>query len=621
MCIRDSLGGFATPALLSMGEDRPIELFSYLLLLSAGLAWVALRKRWALLSVASLVFTTCYQWGWVVRFLAGENLGLAAGIFLVFPLVFAAGPALASREPGAAGDVFGRTAAVAAALPSLFALYVAGVGAYGEHWGLLFGFLALLDAGLFVLAVFRGLALLHAVGGIATLAVLGAWFVKSMTPDLMEPGLTAAVGFSLFYLFAPALAGRLRENAPLAARLAALGLLGHVLLLFVATQRSLSLPPDPRAAAALALVTVAAGFARRRVGGARGRPRAGPERRHRVRPGRDARALARGRGRGGGRAGALGRRGLGPGQPARVRARGGRRSRARRGRGDHDVARVRRAECHRPSHRARALPCRPLRGGGRVRNSERVSPRGSAGGPGRLRLAARAAAPRPLGSGAHPRRGHLDRLPGPPHRPRQACRALVGAVSSRGFRERRPFPAVSRRARERRRLPPHHRPPSARSRARVGGAPRAPPDARRAARRESRPARSRRRGCARLRDRRDPAPVRARVADAGLGAPRRGPRVAVGAYPAPRARPLVADALRSRLRAPRVQPRRPGLSPANADAGLELVPRGLHRRGRGVLHRVRTLSPDGICSVRRGCPPPARRRDSAPFRPPEPRDR
>ena len=171
-----------------------------------------------------------------------------------------------SREPGAGEDVFGRTAAVAAALPSLFALYVAGVGAYGAHWGLLFGFLALLDAGLFALAVFRGPALLHAVGGIATLAVLGAWFVRSMTPDLMEPGLTAAVGFSLFYLFAPALAGRLRENVPLAARLAALGLLGHVLLLFVATQRSLSLPPHPRAAGALALVTVAAWLAARRDG-------------------------------------------------------------------------------------------------------------------------------------------------------------------------------------------------------------------------------------------------------------------------------------------------------------------------------------------------------------------
>ncbi len=260
------LGGFATPALLSTGEDRPVVLFSYLLLLNAGLAWVAFRKRWVLLSVASLVFTTLYQWGWVVRFLAGENLGLAAGIFLVFPLVFAAGPALASREPGAGEDVFGRTAAVASALPALFALYVAGVGAYGEHWGLLFGFLAVLDAGLFALAVFRGPTLVHAVGGIATLAVLGAWFVKSLTPDLMGPGLTAAVGFSLFYLLAPALAGRLREPAPLQPRLAALGLLGHILLLFVATQRSLSVPPDPGAAIALALVTVAAGVAARRSG-------------------------------------------------------------------------------------------------------------------------------------------------------------------------------------------------------------------------------------------------------------------------------------------------------------------------------------------------------------------
>lgn len=260
------LGGFATPALLSTGEDRPVALFSYLLLLNAGLAWAAFRKRWVLLSVASLVLTTLYQWGWVVRFLAGENLGLAAGIFLVFPLVFAAGPALASREPDAGEDVFERTAAAAAALPALFALYVAGAGAYGEHWGLLFGFLALLDAGLFALAVFRGPTLLHAVGGIATLAVLLAWFVKSLTPDLLGPGLVAAVGFSLFYLFAPALAGRLREPGPLAARFVALGLLGHVLLLFIATQRSLSVPPDPGAAIALALVTAAAALAARRPG-------------------------------------------------------------------------------------------------------------------------------------------------------------------------------------------------------------------------------------------------------------------------------------------------------------------------------------------------------------------
>ena len=39
------LGGFATPALLSTGENKPIVLFTYLLLLNIGLAWVAMTKR------------------------------------------------------------------------------------------------------------------------------------------------------------------------------------------------------------------------------------------------------------------------------------------------------------------------------------------------------------------------------------------------------------------------------------------------------------------------------------------------------------------------------------------------------------------------------------------------
>ncbi len=45
------LGGFATPALLSTGENRPIPLFAYLLLLNVGLAQVAHAKRWPVLTV------------------------------------------------------------------------------------------------------------------------------------------------------------------------------------------------------------------------------------------------------------------------------------------------------------------------------------------------------------------------------------------------------------------------------------------------------------------------------------------------------------------------------------------------------------------------------------------
>jgi uncharacterized membrane protein len=83
------LGGFATPALLSTGENRPISLFTYLLLLNAGLAWVAFKKGWPQLTILTLILTVIYQWGWVFRFLATNThqVSLAMGIFLVFSVM------------------------------------------------------------------------------------------------------------------------------------------------------------------------------------------------------------------------------------------------------------------------------------------------------------------------------------------------------------------------------------------------------------------------------------------------------------------------------------------------------------------------------------------------------
>ena len=79
------LGGFSTPVLLTSGEE-PISLFGYLLVLNAGIAWIAYKKKWPFLSVLSLVFTTVYQWFWVVQFLDGPQVPVAMGIFLVFPI-------------------------------------------------------------------------------------------------------------------------------------------------------------------------------------------------------------------------------------------------------------------------------------------------------------------------------------------------------------------------------------------------------------------------------------------------------------------------------------------------------------------------------------------------------
>ena len=78
------LGGFATPALLSTGENRPIPLFAYLLLLNVGLARVAHAKRWPILTGLTLILTTIYQWGWVLKFLDTSSVSLAMGVFCCF---------------------------------------------------------------------------------------------------------------------------------------------------------------------------------------------------------------------------------------------------------------------------------------------------------------------------------------------------------------------------------------------------------------------------------------------------------------------------------------------------------------------------------------------------------
>src|SRR5690348_5025208 len=138
------LGGFASPAIVATGEDNPIGLFGYLLVLNAGLAWVAYKKRWPLLTALSLGLTTLYQWGWVSRFLTAGKLPLAAGIFLIFPILGFVGLGLnrpEGEERRSTAALFAHAARVGAVLPLLFSLYLAAVPAYGARFGVLFSYL------------------------------------------------------------------------------------------------------------------------------------------------------------------------------------------------------------------------------------------------------------------------------------------------------------------------------------------------------------------------------------------------------------------------------------------------------------------------------------------------
>jgi len=206
------LGGFATPALLSTGENRPVPLFAYLVLLNVGLAWVAYKQTWPVLTVLTLILTTVYQWGWVHRFLTDSQLPTALGIFAVFPvlavtaLTFGRRGSLRGRT--AEHDAFEHTTVVSAALPLLFVAYLAAVPAYRAHPALLFGFLLLLDAGLLAITIGLARMSLHAIGGLATVLIWAVWLSTSYVSASRSMAVAFVAAFVAFYLLAPAIAGR-----------------------------------------------------------------------------------------------------------------------------------------------------------------------------------------------------------------------------------------------------------------------------------------------------------------------------------------------------------------------------------------------------------------------------
>ncbi|MBK8590090.1 MAG: DUF2339 domain-containing protein [Sandaracinaceae bacterium] len=127
------LGGFITPISLSTGQDRPLALFGYLLLLDVALLAVAQRTRWGVLALLSVLGTFVYQVGWVMGRMGAERTWLGVAIVAMFALVFALGSLLSERKAkaegrtpsGLEGLVTKATQALAILLPFLFPLFFA----------------------------------------------------------------------------------------------------------------------------------------------------------------------------------------------------------------------------------------------------------------------------------------------------------------------------------------------------------------------------------------------------------------------------------------------------------------------------------------------------------------
>jgi len=203
------IGGFGTPALLSTGENRPIPLFAYLLLLNIGLAWVAIRKQWPVLTLLTLALTTIYQWGWVVTFLSSSQLSLGMGIFVAFAAIaFASLTLVRGRRSDGLSSTLDASSLGASAMPLAFAVYLAAVPQYGANAALLFGFLLLIVVGLTAVAIVQRDDRLHALGAASTVVVLLTWVSVAYASSGWRLAIVFTAVFALFFTLAPIAAAR-----------------------------------------------------------------------------------------------------------------------------------------------------------------------------------------------------------------------------------------------------------------------------------------------------------------------------------------------------------------------------------------------------------------------------
>lgn len=78
------LGGFLTPIMLSTGQNQPVTLFSYVLLLDAGVLCLMRFRHWPSLVLASLAGTLFLYFGWHFQYFSKDQQWLALFVVTVF---------------------------------------------------------------------------------------------------------------------------------------------------------------------------------------------------------------------------------------------------------------------------------------------------------------------------------------------------------------------------------------------------------------------------------------------------------------------------------------------------------------------------------------------------------
>ena len=112
-------GGFSTPLLLSTGQNKELQLFSYVALLDVAAVVMVARKPWRRLLVLAYIGTLILYIGWYSEFYSRPQLTLTLIFATLFFGIFAIAPLVAQRPD--------REAAPFIAVPLVLAFINAGV--------------------------------------------------------------------------------------------------------------------------------------------------------------------------------------------------------------------------------------------------------------------------------------------------------------------------------------------------------------------------------------------------------------------------------------------------------------------------------------------------------------
>lgn len=198
------LGGFVTPVALSSGEDRPVGLFFYVLLLNLGLLAVGTKRRWPGLLELGLAGTLLIQIGWFSEFMSEGNFLVAVVAFFGFGALYLVMPIATKQEDDA--RVL-RTGAIGGVMPFLFSVFLAGSPDYVEQWPLLFGMVGLLDLAILAVACLRGRVGLLLSAAIASGLTLGLWALQGLDADSNASLVGSTIGAIVIFAI-PGLARR-----------------------------------------------------------------------------------------------------------------------------------------------------------------------------------------------------------------------------------------------------------------------------------------------------------------------------------------------------------------------------------------------------------------------------